>query len=384
MTTNKAWAFAALCGIFTIWSGAVWAQGDPAAADEQERVFDGRFYLAPMGSWGFFTDDGDLDPDDAGGVHLSIGKPINDYFSVELFGSYFSDIDLEETVTGSVESLEYGISGLLFPLPDSAPVYALASIGRGEYEFDFTGIAGLDGESDGDFFDVGVGFLLPLRWLGIPDNYGFSIRGEYRYRQSDIDDAPGNVEIDGHIVSLGLQIPLGPNPNAREAQAPEPVPVVVVPRDSDGDGVIDTWDDCPDTPRGSEVNSHGCVVAAEEDGPIVLKGVTFEYDSARLTAEAEDRLDNVVNALKSAEDINVNIAGHTDSLGSATYNLQLSQARADSVRDYLVSHGIDASRLTTRGYGETRPVAPNVNPDGSDNPAGRAKNRRVELHVVDE
>ncbi|MDT0619070.1 OmpA family protein [Salinisphaera sp. P385] len=154
------------------------------------------------------------------------------------------------------------------------------------------------------------------------------------------------------------------------------------PKDSDGDGVIDANDECPGTPAGTEVDSVGCPV--EKDAPIVLKGVKFEFNSAKLTAGAESRLDNVVNALTSADGIDVRIEGHTDSIGSNEYNLELSQDRADSVKAYLVDNGIAASRMVTRGFGETRPVAPNTQPDGSDNPAGRAENRRVELHVIDE
>lgn len=160
-----------------------------------------------------------------------------------------------------------------------------------------------------------------------------------------------------------------------QAAAPEP------PTDSDGDGVPDSRDKCPGTPPGTPVNRLGC--PQEKQAPVVLKGVHFEFDSATLTQDAENRLDNVVNALQAAEDINVRIEGHTDSIGSAAYNLDLSQRRADSVKTYLVNHGISASRMITRGYGETQPVAPNNEPDGSDNPAGRAKNRRVELEVID-
>jgi OOP family OmpA-OmpF porin len=78
----------------------------------------------------------------------------------------------------------------------------------------------------------------------------------------------------------------------------------------------------------------------------------------------------------------VEVAGHTDAIGTAEYNQGLSERRARAVYDYLTSHGVDASRISgPNGYGETRPIAPNTNADGSDNPEGRARNRRTELNV---
>ncbi|WP_163575886.1 OmpA family protein [Halomonas faecis] len=101
--------------------------------------------------------------------------------------------------------------------------------------------------------------------------------------------------------------------------------------------------------------------------------VNFAFDSAELRPAAEVTLDEVAETLYENTEINVNIAGHTDSIGSAEYNRDLSQRRADSVKDYLVSQGIDASRMRTMGYGEERPVATN------ETDAGRAQNRRVEI-----
>ncbi|MBW1660432.1 MAG: OmpA family protein, partial [Deltaproteobacteria bacterium] len=74
--------------------------------------------------------------------------------------------------------------------------------------------------------------------------------------------------------------------------------------------------------------------------------------------------------------------GHTDSKGSEEYNLALSQRRADSVKVWLIEEGgLKGITIITKGYGESKPVAPNTKPDGSDNPEGRAKNRRVEIYV---
>jgi len=81
--------------------------------------------------------------------------------------------------------------------------------------------------------------------------------------------------------------------------------------------------------------------------------------------------------------LSVEIGGYTDSKGSVIYNKTLSTDRAKSIVDLLVDKGIEANRLTYKGYGESNPIALNTNPDGSDNPEGRAKNRRTELKIID-
>ncbi|RMH60392.1 MAG: OmpA family protein [Zetaproteobacteria bacterium] len=104
-----------------------------------------------------------------------------------------------------------------------------------------------------------------------------------------------------------------------------------------------------------------------------LKPVHFAVDSAELDATARTILDHAVDTLRHKSFLHVVIAGHTDSVGSEPYNEKLSLKRAQRVRDYLVQHGIAAARLSTKAFGETRPVADNATADG------RAKNRRVEL-----
>ena len=108
---------------------------------------------------------------------------------------------------------------------------------------------------------------------------------------------------------------------------------------------------------------------------ISLKGVNFKYNSADLTTASMAILDNVTATLTRRSDINVEIAAHTDSDGAEAYNLELSDRRAASVMAYLISHGIDGNRMTSRGYGETQPVASNTTDEG------KAQNRRVELRV---
>jgi len=110
---------------------------------------------------------------------------------------------------------------------------------------------------------------------------------------------------------------------------------------------------------------------------VVLKGINFAFNSAELTPESKKILDENrdVARLKGEPDIRVEIAGHTDSIGSDAYNQQLSERRAKAVVDYLVSKGVDPKRLKAVGYGKKQPVATNATE------AGRAQNRRVELQV---
>jgi len=139
--------------------------------------------------------------------------------------------------------------------------------------------------------------------------------------------------------------------------------------DSDGDGVVDSRDRCPDTRPGTPVDNDGCDLAPAH----TLQGVNFEFDSARLTEGSKQRLDEALQILKRHPDLQVEIAGHTDSTGSAEYNQGLSERRARAVLDYMVEHGANAAKLTAKGYGESQPVADNGSREG------RERNRRVEF-----
>jgi len=112
-----------------------------------------------------------------------------------------------------------------------------------------------------------------------------------------------------------------------------------------------------------------------EEERIVLRGVNFDFDRANIRPDAAVILDEAASMLNDNPGRNVAVAGHTDSVGTDAYNQSLSERRAASVRDYLVSKGVDGSRLSTSGYGESNPIAANDTADG------RALNRRVELNL---
>jgi len=105
--------------------------------------------------------------------------------------------------------------------------------------------------------------------------------------------------------------------------------------------------------------------------------VYFDFDKATIKPEGKAVLDEAAALLQKHERVVVEVAGHTDSVGSESYNQGLSERRAVAVKEYLTAKGITASRLTARGYGEAQPVASN------DTKEGRAENRRVELIVLD-
>ena len=108
--------------------------------------------------------------------------------------------------------------------------------------------------------------------------------------------------------------------------------------------------------------------------------VLFDFDKADLRPEAVPSLEKVATVLRSYPNSSGSIEGHTDGKGTQPYNQKLSERRAESVKNWLTSHGA-SNPLSTRGWGATKPVAPNVRPGGGDNPQGRQKNRRVEIVV---
>ncbi len=136
------------------------------------------------------------------------------------------------------------------------------------------------------------------------------------------------------------------------------------PPDSDGDGVYDYMDQCLGTPKGAKVNDKGCWV---------LERIHFDTGKWDIKPDAYPALDEVLAVLENNPVLRVEIEGHTDNVGSEAYNQKLSENRARVVMEYLVKKGTQPERLSSAGYGFSRPIAPNNTQEG------RAKNRRVEL-----
>ena len=153
------------------------------------------------------------------------------------------------------------------------------------------------------------------------------------------------------------------------AAAPAPAPRAAAPGDEDGDGVLDPDDDCPGTPAKARVDRRGCWT---------LQGLQFAVNSAEIDRHHVTMLQEAIEVLKANPDLRISIDGHTDSDGSDAYNQSLSERRAASVLQYFVTEGgLPEDRFVSKGYGESRPAAPN------DTRENKALNRRVELTRID-
>ncbi|MDP3022532.1 MAG: OmpA family protein [Sulfuricurvum sp.] len=155
--------------------------------------------------------------------------------------------------------------------------------------------------------------------------------------------------------------------------APKVVPPVVVAKavpetDTDKDGVVDSKDECPDTPLGYKVNPVGCPIS-------VTLHVNFPHNSSVIPASNESDIIDLVKILHDNPPAKVAIIGHTDDVGSDKYNQTLSEKRSKAMGDKLIANGISADRITTTGMGEKQPIATNKTAQG------RAQNRRIQVNL---
>ena len=153
------------------------------------------------------------------------------------------------------------------------------------------------------------------------------------------------------------------------------------PPDGDGDGVFAADDKCPSEPetKNQFQDTDGCPAALPKEVTKfvgAIRGITFESGKSKIRKSSFRTLNQAVAVLKKFPGIRMEIDGHTDNQGDDTMNLDLSKARAEAVKAYLIEKGIDAGRLVAIGYGETKPTASN------DTRAGRAENRRIEFRLI--
>lgn len=390
---------------------------------------EGQIYVTP--SYDFVDDDPDRDVDDDNGFSLMVGYGYTERWSVEAFAHA-----AELSALGSPNAedhLEVGLNGLAVFNRDSlvSPYllagvsnlniqtdagrdthYAAASVGAGvlfstsdrmgfRFQYRLRNQIGGDSLSD-DIYSIGLQFAFGDKKSKIVDSDGDGV--------ADMADRCPNTPPGTPVDSRGCELDSDGDGVADSAdqcpktQAGAAVDARGCERDDDGDGVKNSADRCPNTPRGADVDARGCERDDDSDGVknsvdacpntpagsnvdvrgcqikagdvIELQGVNFETNSDRLLPGAEAVLAEAAATLARNPDLAVEVAGHTDSDGSAAYNESLSERRARAVRNYLVERGANGDNLSVRGYGEAQPIADNGTRDG------KAANRRVELRIL--
>ena len=331
--------------------------------------FDDRWYLT--GSAGWNQQDSDRRTEDTQFLTLGLGKFISPNWSLD------GELNYQNPKFEDNQDLlwsQYGISLDLrrhfIQEGRGWNPYIVAGLGmqRSEEEYVINSVDSPAQRRDNNLAaKLGVGLQTTL------DNR-VGVRAEVAYR-ADFDDqsvaAPQEDWFGDVLASVGVVIPLGPKAEAAAPPAPPAAPSCA-DLDDDGDGVNNCDDKCPGSQAGQTIGPDGCPVPVSID----LKGVNFDFDKATLRPDAVTILSEATEILKRYPDLKVEVAGHTDSVGTDAYNQGLSERRAKTVYDYLTSNGVDASRLVGPvGYGESRPL------DTNDTAEGRARNRRTELNV---
>ena len=286
--------------------------------------------------------------DDATTPWVSVEYAFDDNWAAELFyaddSTSLEDGSNIDVTTWQLDMLYYGGSYI----GESNRIRPYLAIGAGEIDYDA-------GTFDTVETTVNVG--AGIRWM-FSDRLGMRLEARVLHSLDEVQN--------DFLISAGLNYYFG----KVKADA-APAPVAAAPVDSDGDGVNDDMDKCPNTPAGTRVDSTGCPLPVKEIASIKLK-VNFGFDSTVVGEQYFSDVSELGKFLKRFGDLQVNVEGHTDSVGPEVYNKRLSQARAQAVVDLLVNeHGIASNRLSATGYGENSPVASN------DTKAGRAENRRV-------
>jgi OOP family OmpA-OmpF porin len=312
----------------------------PALAERQETI-----YLNPFAGYQYFGYKRDLDESDTYGVGIEYRFLPN--WAVE---AVYSRANAERKYTnGSTDFDEIRVDGTYyFAGPDRA-WNPYVSVGAGHANFDGTGPSTPGFNSDETRVNLGAGVRYNI-------NDRVSLRGDLRDFHG-IDESTFDT-----MASLGISVAF--NRTVGQAAA-----------DADNDGVVDSKDNCPNTAAGVKVDKDGCEGITETINTMEID-VQFPLESATIGNAYDSEIRAIADTLKAQSNTFVEIAGHTDSTGTAEYNQKLSERRAAAVADRLTGAlGINPDRVSSKGYGEAEPIANNSTD------AGRAANRRVEARI---
>ncbi|MAA64561.1 MAG: hypothetical protein CL581_07280 [Alteromonadaceae bacterium] len=377
------------------------AVATPAMAEEVDQQ---KIYINPFMGFQLFDDKRDLSETATFGAGLEY-RFLPSWALEAVWSQGHAD---RKYVPGESDFDDYRLDGLYYfgEIQDTWNPYL--ATGAGHTEFEALG-GGINGETR---LNVGGG----VRY-NISDN--LSLRGDIREFYSLDEEAYDTLATVGISIGFGMA---GAKSEPQDSdndgvmddtdQCPNTAPGAQVDAtgceieaDADNDGVVDSQDQCPNTPAGAEVNSTGCELDSDNDGVVNSKdqcpgteagakvdekgctGVTeaietftlevqFPLNSAVIGDQYDSELQRVADFMEEHPETVVEIAGHSDSSGKAEYNQALSQRRAEAVAKRLTNRlGVEQSRVSATGYGESEPVADNSTA------AGRADNRRVEARI---
>ncbi len=331
-----------------------------AAVDARDGGFE------PTIGYGFQAPDEDRGVDESSDLlYLGLGYYLTEDLMLEGYGA---EHDTSSDLGVDVGNSQYGAK-LLYHFRQNRPgVQPYIALGLNEIEYAPSG-----GET---LTETGV-----LVGLGIKTYFTerFSLRAEVNSTRYDETKKHDNQLFIGFSYLFGGESHAVVEEDEPEEAAPvvaaAAVAVAAAPVDSDGDGVYDDADQCPNTPAGRTVDVTGCEKVLKETINVRLN-VLFDTNKATLKPESFVDIERLAKAMKEYATTKVVIEGHTDSSGDNALNKSLSEARAKAVADALVSqYGIDASRVSSVGYGEEKPIADNSTAEG------RTQNRRVQAEI---
>lgn len=306
-----------------------------AASAAGQLADDPRWYIAPQGT--YVWPDSNRHAGNHTGVRLDVGFQLYPAWDLE-FGINDYQLNFDSPLTGSGHQTALGADGLWYFMGRSRAFSPFGLLGAGVADQNQS----TGGNSTNAYATLGLGFLSsPWAWDG-------AIRVSVQHLKYIGDGSFGDT-----IASIGLQIPIGSRTEPTQVAATQPPASLATPVEM----------------------SPELETAAVVPPVIELRGVKFANDSDVILPESGPALDEAVQTLNKHPNLQVQVAGFTDDVGDAAYNVDLSHRRAEAVEKYLIDHGIATERLSAKGYGEDYPIAPN------DTPEGRAENRRVELIV---
>jgi OOP family OmpA-OmpF porin len=319
-----------------------------------------------------------VDFDDAWAGVFSVGYMFDEHWAGEMYFAtpFQTDLTFKDVGEGEADVWPLTFSALYYFNPNGRwRPYLGAGINFTEFSGEKPNELHLGG-SIGPAATAGIDFLFTRHWFATLDLRWIYVKTEVQANGSQNDF--GHLQLSPLVAGAMVGYRFGGRrPPAVEAPPPPvaaPVvaaaPVAARCSDQDGDGVCDADDKCPNTPAGDRVGPFGCSC------DVVIR-THFAFDSAVLTAEDKATLDGVAARLKELQFVEGTATGHTDNIGTAEYNMGLSERRAQAVVDYLAAMGVGAGRIQPIGMGLTKPIADNATE------AGRAQNRRVTIRRTD-